>query len=323
MLSGGGARGLAHIGVLRSLERAGAKFDVVAGTSMGAILGAVYANGASAEDLYDIAQRSNWRDVVDLSLKTALLKGDRFEGFLRELLPATFEELKLPLAVVATDIESGEEVVLSEGDLVTAVRASAAFPGAFEPVHLCGRTLADGGIVNNLPVNAAGWLGANRVIASDVTPPRQSVYDAAHDEDGSWWDRMVATVKLERRNPMAQMLFRASDIQQSILVDIHASIHPSDLRIRMAMPHYRIESFTSFEEIVWEGERAAERALAAAGGWEGVLGLSGPSPMELPPSPAPNDPHALTGDLKATLDTGLTAVRSTLSRVVGRTSKKP
>lgn len=321
VLSGGGARGFAHIGVLRALERAGAKFDVVAGTSMGAILGAIYATGATAEELYSLAHRTNWRDVVDLSLKTGLLKGDRLEGFLGEILPATFDELKLPLAVVATDIESGEEVVMSDGDLLAAVRASASFPGAFEPVHLQGRTLADGGIVNNLPVNAASWLGANRVIASDVTPPRQSVYVSSQGDEGSWWDRMVATVKLERRNPMAQMLFRASDIQQSILVDIHASIHPSDLRIRMAMPHYRIESFTSFEEIVWEGERAAERALAAAGGWAGVLALNSPAGSDAGTDPAPDaEPQATAG--KGTLDTGLTTMRSTLSRVVGRGGKK-
>lgn len=325
VLSGGGARGFAHIGVLRVLERVGAKFDVIAGTSMGAILGAIYATGKSAEELYELARHVNWRNVVDLSLNTGLLKGDRFEGFLSEILPQTFEELEIPLAVVATDIESGEEVVMSEGDLPSAVRASAAFPGAFEPVHIEGRTLADGGIVNNLPVNAVSWLGANRVIASDVTPPRQSVYSSTRGADESWWERMVATVKLERRNPMAQMLFRASDIQQSILVDINASIHPADLRIRMAMPHYRIESFTSFEEIVWEGERAAERALAGAGGWSAVLATipTGPEEPEaaLGPGSPPEEPHD-DAESKSPFDTGFNAMRTTLSRVVGRSTKK-
>ncbi len=303
------------------MERAGAKFDVIAGTSMGAILGAVYAAGAGAEELYDLVVRTNWRDVVDLSLKAGLLKGDRLEGFLGKILPATFEELRLPLAVVATDIESGEEVVLSEGDLLAAVRASASFPGAFEPVHIQGRTLADGGIVNNLPISAANWLGANRIIASDVTPPRQSVYVSSSDEEGSWWDRMVATVKLERRDPMAQMLFRASDIQQSILVDIHASIHPCDLRIRMAMPHFRIESFTSFEEIVAEGERATEQALAAAGGWSGVLALDTSAGPRLEPGADAGEVPKATG-VKSTPGTNAKAVRSTRSRAAGRGGKK-
>lgn len=325
VLSGGGARGFAHIGVLRVLERAGAKFDVVAGTSMGAILGSLYASGLSADELYELATATDWTDVVDLSLKSGLLKGDRLAGFLAERLPATFEELKLPFATVATDIESGEEVVMTEGDLVSAVRASAAFPGAFEPVHLAGRTLADGGIINNLPINAASWLGANRVIASDVTPPRQSVYTTL-EQEGSWWERMVATVKLERRNPMAQMLFRASDIQQSILVDINATIHPADLRIRIPMPQHRIESFMNFEEIVWEGERAAELALAGAGGWKSVLAETGPVAEEAQGARGAQGAQGVAGAPVAAQETGELGVaavaKTTLARVIGRGGKK-
>lgn len=273
VLSGGGARGFAHVGVLRVLEEAGAKFDVVAGTSMGAIVGALYANGLSPDDIQELTAATTWRDVVDLSLKTGLMKGERLHELLSEHLPVSFEELKLPLAVITTDIESGEEVVHTEGDLITAVRASAAFPGAFEPIHLEGRTLSDGGIVNNLPVNAALLLGANRTLASDVTPPRQSVYLGADKRD-SWWERLVATVKLERRMPMAQLLFRAYDIQQTILVGIRSSIHQADLRIRLEIPQYRIESFAEYEEIILEGERVARRALDAAGGWRSFLAIA-------------------------------------------------
>src|SRR5690606_20673678 len=176
VLSGGGARGFAHIGVLRSLERAGAKFDVVAGTSMGAIVGSLFAAGHTPDEIYEIARTTSWRDVVDISLRAGLIKGNRFESFLAEHLPATFADLGLPLAIAATDVESGEEVVFVEGDLIKAVRASSSFPGAFEPISFGGRTMADGGIVNNLPIAAATLLGATRVIASDVTPPRHSVY---------------------------------------------------------------------------------------------------------------------------------------------------
>ena len=272
VLSGGGARGFAHIGVLRSLERAGARFDVVAGTSMGAIVGSLYAAGHSADEIYEIAKETSWRDVIDISLQAGLIKGDKFQAFLAEHLPATFEELQIPMAITTTDVESGEAVVLAEGDLVMAVRASSSFPGAFEPITYAGRTMADGGIVNNLPTSAATILGANRVIASDVTPARHTVYRTPAQE-GTWWERMVATVKLERRNPMVQMLLRSSDIMQSILVDIHTSLHPPDLRIRMSMPDYRIESFAHYEEIVEIGEKTADAALEARGGWEAVLNL--------------------------------------------------
>ncbi len=254
------------------MERRGARYDVIAGTSMGAIIGALYAAGHGPDEIQEIAESVSWRDVVDLSLRTGLMKGDRLHELLEAHLPATFEELQVPLAVISTDIESGEEVVHTEGDLITAVRASAGFPGAFEPVYMDGRTLGDGGIVNNLPVSAALLLGANRTIASDVTPPRQALY--RNDENkGNWWERWVATVKLERRTPMVQMLFRATDIQQAMMVDIRAAIHPADLRIRMEMPQYRIESFSEFEAIVAEGEKAAERTLEAVGGWRKVLAL--------------------------------------------------
>lgn len=271
VLSGGGARGFAHIGVLRVLEREGAHFDVIAGTSMGAILGAFYASGRRADDLFRLAETTGWRDVVDLSLQTGLFKGDRLEAFLASHLPRSFEQLEVPLAITTTDVETGEGVVHMEGDLIRALRASSSFPGAFEPIQLEGRTLADGGIVNNLPVAAATLLGATRSIASDVTAPRRSVYASAN-QDGNWWERMVQTVRLERRTPMVQMLFRSSDIMQSILVDIQYSLHPADLRIRLDMPEMRVESFREFRKIVAYGEETAERALEAVGGLEGILG---------------------------------------------------
>lgn len=272
VLSGGGARGFAHIGVLKVLERHGATFDVVAGTSMGAILGALYASGMRAEQLQQLVESTGWRDVVDFSMKSGLIKGDRFRSYLAEHLPATFEELELPLAVTMTDVETGEAVVMSEGDLITAVRASSSFPGAFEPIQHLGRTLADGGIVNNLPIAAATALGANRTVASDVSPSRYAQFQTP-EEEGTWWERTVATLKLQRRNPMVQMLLRSSDIMQSILVDIQASLQPADLRIRMALPGVGIESFTEYERIIDIGEAAAEKALSERGGWGALLRL--------------------------------------------------
>lgn len=260
VLSGGGARGFAHIGVLRVLERHGVVPDVIAGTSMGAVLGALYAAGVRADELYEIADDLSWRDLIDLSLSAGLLKGEKLNAFLAEHLPETFEELDIPLAVTTTDVESGEQVVFLEGELVPAVRASTCYPGAFEPIRIQGRTLADGGIVNNLPVEAASILQATFTIASDVTPPRRVGY-VYPSEEGAWWERMVATVRLERRNPMVQMLLRSSDIMQALLTDIQYTLHPADLRIRLAMPQIRVESFREFRAIVQHGEDAALRAL--------------------------------------------------------------
>lgn len=263
ILSGGGARGFAHIGVIRVLERLGVEIDVIAGSSMGAIIGAFYANGYSAEDCYEIAHKTSWRDVFDLSLQAGLIKGEKLHALLAEYLPARFEELKLPLAVATTDIETGEEVFLLEGDLITAIRASSCFPGGFEPVKHLGRTLADGGIVNNLPVDAVSFLNANFTIASDVTSPRRAEFKDSQ-EQGKWWERMLATIRLERRNPMVQMLLRSTDIMQSILTDIKYSLHPADIRVRCLMPHILVESFWDLDEIVALGEETAEATFKAA-----------------------------------------------------------
>src|SRR5690606_10167890 len=162
-----------------------------------------------------------------------------------------------------------------------------------EPIQFEGRTLADGGIVNNLPVAAAKLLGATRTVASDVTPARHSVYRTP-DQEGNWWERMVATVRLERRNPMVQMMLRSTDIMQSILVDIQASLHPPDLRIRMSMPQYRVESFKDLDDIVAIGEATAEAALAARGGWDKVveLGARVEQLLECPPELLEEGPEA-------------------------------
>jgi NTE family protein len=264
ILSGGGARGFAHIGTLKALEQASIKVDVIAGTSMGAVLGALYAAGYKADAIYSMAQTTSWRDVFDLSLQSGLIKGDKLHQFFAEYLPADFSNLKKPLAVTTTDIESGEEVVITEGDLITALRASSCYPGMFEPVQFKGRTLADGGIVNNLPVEAVAFLGANYTIASDATPPRRSAF-IDPQQGGSWWERFMATVRFERRNPMAQMVMRSSDIMQSILTDMQYTLHPADVLVKHLMPRIRVESFWSYEDIVSLGEQNALHTLRNAG----------------------------------------------------------
>lgn len=261
VLSGGGARAFAHVGVLQVLEERGIEVDLVAGTSMGAILGALHAAGYDAQEIRDLASSLTWRDMIDLSLQTGVLKGDKLRQFLAERLPRTFGDLDIPLAVTTTDMESGEEHVILEGDLIAAVRASSSFPGAFEPVQIDGRTLADGGIVNNLPVAAASLLGYAYVIASDATVPRRSVF-LREEQGGSWWERMAATMRLERRSPMVQMLLRSTDVMQSILTDLQYTLHPADIRIELDMPQVRVEAFRDFDTIVQHGRETAERAFA-------------------------------------------------------------
>ncbi len=170
-LSGGMARGFAHIGVLRVLEEHHIPVDYIAGTSAGSIVAAGYAAGMSVDEVAQISRGLRWKDVGRVTLsRLGVQSNARLEEFVRARLPVKrFEELRIPLAVVATDLRTGSAVIMTEGDVAFAVRASCALPGWYVPVtddH--GRQLVDGGLVANIPTAAVRALGADLVIAVDV-----------------------------------------------------------------------------------------------------------------------------------------------------------
>ncbi|MDD5704827.1 MAG: patatin-like phospholipase family protein [Kiritimatiellae bacterium] len=172
-LGGGGARGWAHLGVLRRLQELRLPIACVAGTSMGAIVGAAFAAGRM-DVLEDLARHLDWKRAAQLFLevglpRSGLLTGSHIERFLKDMLAVEkIADLGLPFAAVAADIESREEVVLRHGNVVAAIRASIALPGIFTPAHYDGHHLIDGGMINPLPVNVARAMGADIVIAVDV-----------------------------------------------------------------------------------------------------------------------------------------------------------
>jgi NTE family protein len=174
VLSGGGARGLAHIGVLRVLEREGIPVDYLAGTSMGGVIAAGYAAGMSSADLeresLAITQKRHMVRLADPGLPNGgLIRGERVLAFFKkEFGDKTFAELNLPLAVVAVDLNSHQEVVLREGPVALALRATTSLPGLFKPVEINGMRLVDGGVLNNLPVDVVSQMGAELIIAVDI-----------------------------------------------------------------------------------------------------------------------------------------------------------
>jgi NTE family protein len=173
VLSSGGARGAAHTGVLKVLEEHGVPIDIIVGTSMGAMVGGVYAAGVSIEKIEEEWIKTDIIRVARNFLPTFPLhgwsSGSSVYRMLQNLLgDARIEELPIKFAAVAADIETGEEVVIREGLLVDAIRASSSVPGLFVPAEREGRFLVDGGLVNPLPVDVARRLGADAVIAVDV-----------------------------------------------------------------------------------------------------------------------------------------------------------
>jgi predicted acylesterase/phospholipase RssA len=168
-LGGGAAKGLFHIGVLSVLEENGIFPNFIAGTSMGAIVGAMYASGLKAADMKQIVQQINWRKILrltDLSIPfSGLTQGKGIDDLLKSIIEErTFSDLKIPFACVATDLKNGTQVVLKDGLLIDAIRASISLPAILTPKKIDGRYLLDGGLVNVVPVSVCREMGANFVI---------------------------------------------------------------------------------------------------------------------------------------------------------------
>jgi NTE family protein len=181
---GGAARGFAHIGVLKVLAEKGIRADVAAGTSAGSLVGALYCAGRSWEEIRDIARDIDWPDLVSPTWPSlGLVKTDKLESVIAEQLEGrSFAELEIPFSAVAVDVQRGEVVVLDEGSVARAVRASASIPGIFEPTVVDGRYLVDGGLMDDVPVDVVREKGATVVLGINLNrdristgPPRNMV----------------------------------------------------------------------------------------------------------------------------------------------------
>jgi NTE family protein len=171
-LGGGFARGIAHIGVLRALEAAEIPVDVITGTSVGALIASAYASGTSLDDMAGQATQTRFRDFGRWTLsRLGMATNDRLEEFLHRFTTCTdFNQLKIPLAIVATDLMAGKTVHFVEGEIGPALRASCAYPGLFLPVEINGRVMVDGFLTEQVPAVAARDLGAEVVIAVHLEP---------------------------------------------------------------------------------------------------------------------------------------------------------
>lgn len=175
VLSGGAARGFAHVGVIRALEQEKIPIDLIVGTSVGSLIGAIYASDRNSFELEWTAFTLEKDSIFDYGIFTAftgmgLAEGKKLEEFVRTKIPTSnIENLKIPYAAVATDLNLGKRVVLTKGSVVKAVHASSAIPGVFEPVQHQGRLLVDGGVTDNIPIDVAREMGADFVIAVDIS----------------------------------------------------------------------------------------------------------------------------------------------------------
>lgn len=255
VLGGGGARGAAHIGVLLELARLGWQPDLVVGTSIGGLLGALLAAGLSPEEMLDFFQQFNLEQLyrpADLRVP-ALVSNRRVEKRLEKAIGRpTFADLKLPLAVVATDLVSRQEVVLQEGDVVTAVLATIAIPVALPPVEMGDMILVDGGVKNNTPFNVARQLGAKYVLAVDLTNTAPYAPMSRYGRTGP----LTKTAGMIQRNELWRVLAATLDVITAQNMEKNLAENPPDLLLRPEIGAIGLFDFHRWQEGVSAGRTA-------------------------------------------------------------------
>lgn len=245
-LGAGSARGWAHIGVIRALEEAGIRADFVAGTSIGALVGAAYAAG-ELDRLEEWVRKLRVRDVVglmDVSLHGGLIKGERlFESARRDFADPPIEGLRTPFAATATTLHGGEEIWLRSGSALDAVRASISVPGLFPPVSRDGVLLVDGGLANPVPVSLVRAMGADVIIAVEL--------------GSGVLGRLLPT---DQASPsMLDVVITSMQVMQARIARSRMAGEPPHVLVSPRLGHFGVMDYHRAGEAIEEGRRAVER----------------------------------------------------------------
>lgn len=254
-LSGGAARGLAHVGVLQVLQKEGIPIDMIAGTSSGAVMGAAYAWSQDTVRMTKDALDAGWKKMaplIDPSIpKTGVIKGKKIQDLISKYVGGNikFSDLKIPFACVATDIDTGEEIVIDRGSVPEALRASISIPGIFTVVKYEGRYLVDGGLTTPVPVEVVRCMGADFIIAVNVNP------DVA--------DRMGKTSQERVSTRKAPNIFQV--IMQSIYITTYSlarnSLENADIVIEPDLSNIGAGDFNKARELITRGRQAAQDTI--------------------------------------------------------------
>ncbi|MCD5322571.1 MULTISPECIES: patatin-like phospholipase family protein [Pontibacillus] len=234
-LGSGGARGFAHLGVLKALHDAGIQVDLIAGSSMGALVGSLYCAGQDMDQLYKLARTFKRKYYLDFTVpKMGFIQGKRIKEYISLFTHRkNIEDLKIPFAVIATDLKTGEKVIFKEGNTANAVRASISIPGIFVPEKIGDRLLVDGGVVDRVPISVAREMGADIVIGVDCAH-----FDGSNEVQ-SIYDVIIQSIEIMQEELLSQ-------------IDLNA-----DFMLKPDIKKYSSRAFTDIEEIVNEGEKEA------------------------------------------------------------------
>jgi NTE family protein len=249
-LGGGAARGLAHIGVLEVLQKEGVPVDMIAGTSAGAAIGALYAQGKDASQIKALAikmGRMQLLSLVDLALpRSGFVEGTRIKNLLKSIIgDIKFSDLSIPLACVATDIRSGEEIVINDGSVLEGVRASISIPVIFSAVKWQDRYLVDGGLVNPVPVKTVREMGADFIIAVNVI---------------SDMGNRTRRAKKVKQPGMFQVMLQSIYIATYSVV--RSSLERADIVIEPQLTNIGYGDFHRIRDCISQGELAAQESIS-------------------------------------------------------------
>lgn len=258
-LSSGAAKGLAHIGVLEVLEKEGIPVNMIAGTSMGAIIGAMYAQGKNASQIKEVALDLGWKKLAHLLAltppKTGFLSGRKIKARLKEIIgEVDFADLRMPFACVATDIMTGEEVVIKQGPVLEAVIASMSLPVIFKAARWQGRYLVDGGVVNPVPVSVLKDMGADFITAVNVITKPSDRAGNAHLEERV--QKETGEVKEPGIFSMMMQLVNVASYQV-----VKSSLSGADIVIEPEVVGIGFGDFRRARECIYQGELAAQDSV--------------------------------------------------------------
>ncbi|KGP72448.1 patatin-like phospholipase family protein [Pontibacillus yanchengensis] len=235
-LGSGGARGFAHLGVLKALKKANIPIDVVAGSSMGALVGSLYCAGQDLSHMHKLASTFKRKYYLDFTVpKMGFIQGNRIKEYMRMFTyRKNIEDLPTPLSIIATDLYTGEKVVFTKGSVADAVRASISIPGIFVPEKIGERLFIDGGVVDRVPVSVTRQMGADIVIGVDCA------HFKAQNEVTSIYDVIIQSIDIMQDEFIRQIKLDA------------------DIMLRPNVAQYSSRAFTDTEEIIKQGEVEAE-----------------------------------------------------------------
>jgi len=263
VLGGGGARGMAHLGVLQSMEEHGYRADSIAGCSIGGIVGAMVANGMLAANIIVAFKNLNELDILDFGDMGGIIGSKGIGKMMEKYLPSTFEQLALPLKVTAVDVQVGELVVLGSGPLVPALLATCALPGILSPVSHMDRVFLDGGLLNNLPVDIIRTMTHSPVVAVDIAAPPNRKLDFNKKEGVV--DKIKRITKRDFRSLTIELFMKSFDIPAALVTQMRLSMSPPDVLIRPKLEtNFGVEDFHRIDEGVTEGYRVAEEMFKNA-----------------------------------------------------------